>query len=266
MAFYRGIGGSGDATDDASITQVTEAQLAAAASASAAATSASNASTSASAASTSASNASTSASAAASSASSASSSSISAASYASLAAISETNAAASYDSFDDRYLGAKASDPSVDNDGDALLTGALYFDSTSSALKVYNGTTWSAISGGGGGGGLTAVVDDTTPQLGGTLDANGNTIDMGVNVITDAKVGQWDTAYGWGNHASAGYLTSFTETNNLSVAVTWANVPDVNITQSSVTQHQAALSITESQISDLQTYLSASSTVDGGTY
>ena len=53
------------------------------------------------------------------------------------------------------------------------------------------------------------------------------------------------------------FLTSYTETNDLSTAVTWANVPDANITQSSVTQHQAALSITESQISDLQTYLTA---------
>jgi len=51
------------------------------------------------------------------------------------------------------------------------------------------------------------------------------------------------------------YLTA--ESNDLSSAVTWANVPDANITQSSVTQHQAALSITESQISDLQTYLTA---------
>lgn len=54
------------------------------------------------------------------------------------------------------------------------------------------------------------VVDDTTPQLGGTLDANGNIIDMGTNTITDTKVGQWDTAYGWGNHASAGYLSDIT--------------------------------------------------------
>jgi len=47
------------------------------------------------------------------------------------------------------------------------------------------------------------------------------------------------------------YLTSYTETNDLTSAVTWANVPDANITESSVTQHQAALTITESQISDL---------------
>jgi len=46
-----------------------------------------------------------------------------------------------------------------------------------------------------------------------------------------------------------------TETNDLTASVTWANVPDANITETSVTQHQAALSITESQISDLQNYL-----------
>ena len=57
----------------------------------------------------------------------------------------------------------------------------------------------------------------------------------------------------------SGYLTSFTEVNNLTTSVTWANVPDANITQSSVTQHQSALSITESQISDLQSYLTAES-------
>ena len=53
------------------------------------------------------------------------------------------------------------------------------------------------------------------------------------------------------------YLTSYTETNDLSSAVTWADVPNANITESSVTQHQAALSVTESQISDLQTYLTS---------
>ena len=70
-----------------------------------------------------------------------------------------------------------------------------------------------------------------------------------------ANSSNWDTAYGWGDHSTAGYLTA--ETNDLSSAVTWANVPDANITQSSVTQHQSALTITESQISDLQSYLTA---------
>jgi len=59
------------------------------------------------------------------------------------------------------------------------------------------------------------------------------------------------------------YLTSFTEANNLSTTVTWADVPDANITQTSVTQHQAALSITESQISNLQSYLTTHQDISG---
>ena len=61
------------------------------------------------------------------------------------AATSETNAAASFDSFDDRYLGAKSSDPSVDNDGDALLTGALYFNSSDNVMKNYTGSAWETL-------------------------------------------------------------------------------------------------------------------------
>ena len=57
-------------------------------------------------------------------------------------------------------------------------------------------------------GGLTGLVDDTSPQLGGQLDANGHEIDMGANIISDTNVGQWNTAYGWGDHSVAGYLTS----------------------------------------------------------
>lgn len=45
-------------------------------------------------------------------------------------------AATSYDNFDDRYLGAKSSAPTVDNDGDALVTGALYFNSSSDKMFV----------------------------------------------------------------------------------------------------------------------------------
>ena len=142
----------------------------AAASASAASTSASGASTSASNAATSESNASTSASNASSSASAASTSETNAASwedkaekwaeeaedvevetgkYSALhhkekALDAQTAAEAAYDDFDDRYLGSKASDPTLDNDGDALLTGALYFNSTQNEMRVYSGSAWIA--------------------------------------------------------------------------------------------------------------------------
>ena len=64
------------------------------------------------------------------------------------AATSETNAAASYDSFDDRYLGAKSSAPTLDNDGNALLDGALYWDTTANDMYVYDlgNTTWVTVS------------------------------------------------------------------------------------------------------------------------
>jgi hypothetical protein len=64
---------------------------------------------------------------------------------ASEAATSATNAAASLDSFDDRYLGAKSSDPSADNDGDGLATGAIYFKTDGTGFKVYNGSAWKDI-------------------------------------------------------------------------------------------------------------------------
>jgi hypothetical protein len=80
--------------------------------------------------------------AAATSASSAATSASNASTSATNAASSATAAAASYDSFDDRYLGAKTSDPTVDNDGNALLTGALYWNSATGVFKVWSGSAW----------------------------------------------------------------------------------------------------------------------------
>ena len=53
-------------------------------------------------------------------------------------------AEAALDTFDDKFLGAKASDPTLDNDGAALTDGALYFDTTNDIMKVYDlsNTTW----------------------------------------------------------------------------------------------------------------------------
>lgn len=106
---------------------------------SSAATSATSAANSASAAATSATSASTSASSASTSASSAATSATSAANSASAAA-------ASYDSFDDRYLGAKSTAPTVDNDGDTLLVGATYWNTPLATMYAWSGSSWIAIS------------------------------------------------------------------------------------------------------------------------
>ena len=110
------------------------------------ATSATSAANSATAAATSATSAANSATSSATSASAAATSATSAAASATAAATSATSAAASYDAFDDRYLGSKTSDPTLDNDGGALITGALYFNSVIGAMKVYDGAQWDLVA------------------------------------------------------------------------------------------------------------------------
>jgi hypothetical protein len=154
---------------------------AAAASATAAATSATSAAASATSANTSAINATaqadnafvsstaaaSSASSAATSASSALTSQTAAATSAASAATSATSAATTYDNFDDRYLGSKASAPSVDNDGNALLTGAMYWNSTSSLMFVWSGSAWVQI---------TTTASYSAPTLGSTTINSGATV------------------------------------------------------------------------------------------
>ena len=97
---------------------------------------------SASSATSSASTATTKATSATSSATSATASAATATTKANEAAASAVAAAASADTFDDVYLGAKSSNPSTDNDGDALGAGDLYYNTSSTTLQVYNGSAW----------------------------------------------------------------------------------------------------------------------------
>lgn len=305
----------------------------AATSASNAATSEANAATSATSASTSATNAATSETNAATSASNASTSETNASTSATAAQTAQTAAEtaqaaaeAAQEAIDGLYLGAQASDPTLDNNGDPITSGDWYYNTTTGVTRIYDGTQWNngAVSTTGflqavnnlsdltnaatartnlglGTAATTASTDYATAAQGtladsalqsgdnistltndanystttGTVTSVAATVPTGLAVSgspvtttgtlaityasgyaipTTTKQTQWDTAYGWGDHSTVGYLTSFTETNDLSAAVTWANVPDANITQSSVTQHQAALSLTESQISDLGPY------------
>jgi len=115
-------------------------------SASTATTQASNASTSASNASTSETNAGTSETNAGTSASNASTSASNASTSETNASTSATEAAASADAFDDVYLGSKSSDPTTDNDGDALAAGMLYYNTTSNIMRIYSGSAWENVA------------------------------------------------------------------------------------------------------------------------
>lgn len=169
-------------------------------------------------ASTSASNASTSASAASASASTASTQASNATTSATNAANSATAAAASYDSFDDRYLGAKASAPSVDNDGNALLTGAIYWNTVSNALFIWDGSAWNAAAFTASGsvtafntrtGSVTLTSGDVTTALGftpgqGTVTSVSGTSPVSVATGTTTPVISMPAA----TTSVSGYLTS----------------------------------------------------------
>jgi hypothetical protein len=116
-----------------------------------------------------------------------------------------------------------------------------------------NSTNWDTAFGWGNhasAGYLTSQTSHADVVVDGDFASNGilKRTALGVYGIVTDNSANWNTAFGWGDHAGL-YVTS--ETNDLSSIVTWANVPNANITVGSVTQHQASLSITESQISDL---------------
>ena len=109
-----------------------------------AATSETNAATSATNAATSETNAATSETNASTSETNASNSATSAATAQTAAEAARDAALAAFDSFDDRYLGPYSSDPTTDNDGDALAAGMLYYNTTDDVMKVYEGSSWVA--------------------------------------------------------------------------------------------------------------------------
>jgi hypothetical protein len=154
-------------TMGASVTAAATSATSAAASATAAATSATSAATSASSALTSQTAAATSATSAATSASSALTSQTAAATSATSAATSASSAAITYDDFDDRYLGSKSTAPTVDNDGNTLLVGAIYWNSTLNNMYVWSGTVWVQIA-------TTSTY--SAPTLGSTTIGSGATV------------------------------------------------------------------------------------------
>jgi hypothetical protein len=205
---------------------------AAAASAAAAATSASNAASASASATSSASAASTSASNAASSASSASTSASNASSSATAASNSAAAAAASYDAFDDRYLGSKNSDPTVDNDGNTLIDGALYWNTVDNILKIYDAGA--------------SIWRRTTPTTG--EQANIDTVTgIAANVTTVAGIsGNVTTVAGISANVTsvAGNSTNINTvaTNIVNVNAVGGNISNVNSVAGNATNINAAVS------------------------
>jgi hypothetical protein len=144
----------------------------------------------------------------------------------------------------DVYVGPIAGAVKIDESSITTTAGDLTISATGNvnvAGHYTSAETDSAIST------ATSALVDSAPAALDTLNELASALGDDANFATttatsigtkwtqdNTKISQWDTAYGWGNHATPGYITGYT------------------VTESDVTGHQAALTITQSQISDLQ--------------
>jgi len=71
-----------------------------------------------------------------------------------------------------------------------------------------------------------------------------------VYVFNGVPATHWTNSANWTELGGTGI-----EANDLGTSVTWVDVPDENITEGSVTQHEAALTIGQAQVTDLSTDL-----------
>lgn len=138
--------------------------------------------------------------------------------YSQAAATSASSAASLYDAFDDRYLGSKSSDPTLDNDGNALLTGALYWNTASNAMKTYNGSSWVSVLSN------SVIANSSTPALTITQTGSGHCLLVEDSASTDStpfvidaggSVGIGGTAAAW---ARTQILGTYPSSSNFSIA------------------------------------------------
>lgn len=125
-----------------------------------------------------------------------------------IATSSASSASASWDLFDDRMLGAKSSDPTVDNDGNPILTGALYFSTTVNRMKVYDGSNW------------TLAYVPAGDFVTGAASSQTNTI-----VLFDGTTGKLV------KQASVGTSGQYLQSNGAGVAPSWITPPVPEIPQ-----------------------------------
>lgn len=136
---------------------------------------------------------------------------------------------AAYDSFDDRYLGAKAADPALDNDGNALVGGSLYFNTTTGAMKVYvTGTGWTA-----------AYISPTGVPLiaNAGSDYDANAFRTNLSLYTKAQV---DAAVGAKADANNTTLTGTTATPDSADADNTSKIANTKFVQRAITLLKAA--------------------------
>ena len=169
-----------------------------------------------------------------------------AANSANAASISETNTANIYNNFDNRYLGPKSSAPSTDNDGNSLLVGALYWDTTDSKLYLWDGNIWE----------YAAFALDKFVGIDTVQTVTNKTID---------DIGSWISSNRGhfkaeaSENISAGTLVegvSYDITNNVYKVAIWHesdNVPVIGIVENSISSGNTGLVINTGQVVGIDT-------------
>jgi hypothetical protein len=139
------------------------------------------------------------------------------------AEVAQAGAEAALESFNETYLGAKSSDPSVDNNGDPVTAGDWYFNTTTSRSRIYTGSAWenvivdtTTVVAKTGNTGSAVVPSGTTAQRDGS-PTNGY---FRYNSDLDSFEGYVDGAWGGVGGAQAGgviYENSQTVTSNYTI-------------------------------------------------
>lgn len=197
------------------------------------------------------------------------------------AAASAATTAGLLDTFDDIFLGAKAANPTLDNDGNALQTGALYFNTAIFEMRVYNGTTWQAagttVNGTSKRQSFTATAGQTVFSVAGGYDAgfadvylNGAKLVNGTDVVvtsgTDVVLASGATV---GDSVDVVAFGTFLVANSVAKngdTMTGALILSANATAAlgAVTkqQYETAASLTASGIVELATTAEAQTGTD----
>ena len=168
----------------------------------------------------------------------------------------------------DQYLSALGLNDSGGGGGGASSLAELSDVSLSSVrtgqVLTWNGTAWvNQDAQGGGGTGSVTSVGLTVPTgftVTGSPVTSAGTLALrfasGYSLPTTAKQAHWDTAYGWGDHAQAGYLTQH---QSLAGYATQAWVQQ----QGYLTQHQSLAGYATQAWVRQQGYLTSHQSVDG---
>ena len=127
----------------------------------------------------------------------------------------EANAVGALDDFETQYIGARASAPATDADGDPLITGALYYNTSNTTMFVYTGTAWDAL--------VDNLVVDPNATITSNIATNGNDIKFGDN--DKATFGASDDLQIY--HDGSNSRIVDTGTGNLKIQATDIEISDV---------------------------------------